>query len=66
VHEGFLAEERADAIVLRPPGSADRTLPRGEIRESAYLRRSLMPEGLLEAMPGEQVTDLLAHLKNLR
>jgi len=52
--------------VLRPPGSADRTLPRGEIRESAYLRRSLMPEGLLEAMPGEQVTDLLAHLKNLR
>ena len=66
VHEGFLAEERADAIVLRIPGSPDRAVARGAIREAAYLRRSLMPEGLLEAMPAEQVSDLFAHLKSLR
>jgi putative heme-binding domain-containing protein len=66
VHEGFLAEDRADAVVLRVPGSPDRAVPRDAIREAAYLRRSLMPEGLLEAMPPEHVSDLFAHLKSLR
>ena len=66
VHEGFLAEERADAVVLRVPGASDRVVPRVTIREAAYLRRSLMPEGLLEALPAEHVSDLFAHLKALR
>ena len=66
VHEGFLAEERSDAVVLRVPGSPDRVVPRGTVREATYLRRSLMPEGLLEAMPPEHVSDLFAHLKSLR
>ena len=66
VQEGFLAEERPDAIVLRMPGSTDRVVPRSAIREAAYLRRSLMPDGLLEALPAEQVSDLFAHLKSLR
>jgi len=34
--------------------------------QAAYLRRSLMPDGLLEALPAEQVSDLFAHLKSLR
>ena len=66
VHEGFLAEERSDAVVLRVPGSPDRVVPRGTVREANYLRRSLMPEGLLEALPPEHVSDLFAHLKSLR
>jgi len=52
--------------VLRVPGSPDRVVPRGTVREATYLRRSLMPEGLLEALPPEHVSDLFAHLKSLR
>ena len=66
VREGFLVEESADSLVLRTPGAEDRRLPRPEIRSTSYLRRSLMPAGLLESLPPEQVTDLFFHLKSLR
>ena len=66
VREGFLVEESADSLVLRTPGAEDRRIPRTEIRTTSYLRRSLMPEGLLEGLPPEQVSDLFAHLKSLR
>jgi hypothetical protein len=32
----------------------------------SYLRRSLMPEGLLESLPPESVSDLFAYLKALK
>ena len=66
VREGFLAEDAADSVVLRTPGAEDRRIPRAEIKSSSYLNRSLMPEGLLEAMPPEHVSDLFAHLKMLK
>ena len=66
VSEGFLVEESADSLVLRAPGAEDRRIPRTEIRATSYLRRSLMPEGLLESLAPEQVSDLFAHLKSLR
>jgi putative heme-binding domain-containing protein len=66
VREGFLVEESADSLVLRTPGAEDRRISRPEIRSTTYLRRSLMPEGLLESLPPDQVSDLFAHLKSLR
>ena len=66
VHEGFLAEEAPAAVVLRMPGAEDRRITRVEIRESSYLQRSLMPEGLLEALSPEHVSDLFAYLKSLK
>jgi putative heme-binding domain-containing protein len=66
VRDGFLVEESADSLVLRTPGAEDRRIPRPEIRSTSYLRRSLMPEGLLESLPPEQVSDLFFHLKSLR
>ena len=66
VRDGFLTEEAADSLVLRTPGAEDRRIPRSEIRSTSYLRRSLMPEGLLESLPPEHVSDLFAHLKSLR
>ena len=66
VREGFLVEESADSLVLRTPGAEDRRIPRSEIRSTTYLRRSLMPEGLLESLAPEQVSDLFAHLTSLR
>lgn len=66
VREGFLVEESADSLVLRAPGAEDRRIPRSEIRSTFYLRRSLMPEGMIEALPPEQVSDLFFYLKSLR
>jgi putative heme-binding domain-containing protein len=66
VRDGFLVEETAEGILLRTPGAEDRRIPRTEIKKSSYLTRSLMPEGLLESLPPEQVSDLFAHLKSLR
>jgi putative heme-binding domain-containing protein len=66
VRDGFLVEESADSLLLRTPGAEDRRIPRNEIRSTSYLRRSLMPEGLIENLPPEHVSDLFAHLKSLR
>jgi ATPase subunit of ABC transporter with duplicated ATPase domains len=49
-------------VVVRQPGGEDRRIARSEIRETSYLRRSLMPKGLLEAMEPEQARDLLTYL----
>ena len=66
VRDGFLVEESVDSLLLRTPGAEDRRIRRNEIRSTSYLRRSLMPEGLLESLPPEHVSDLFAHLKSLR
>ncbi len=66
VIDAFLADQTPEAVVLRMPGAEDRRIARNDIKSAAYIRRSLMPEGLLEAMTPEQVADLFAHLKSLR
>jgi putative heme-binding domain-containing protein len=66
VSDGFLVEQNQEAVVLRMPGVEDRRIVRKDVQKTAFLRRSLMPEGLLEGMASEQVTDLFAHLKSLK
>jgi putative heme-binding domain-containing protein len=66
VRDGFLVEENAEAVVVRTPGADDRRIARSEIRQTSYLNRSLMPEGLLEAMTPAQVSDLFAYLKSVK
>ncbi|MEO6741908.1 MAG: hypothetical protein ABIP20_16815, partial [Chthoniobacteraceae bacterium] len=61
----YVSEDNA-ALVVRMPGMDDRRIPKSEIRSAKYLRRSLMPEGLLDAFTPEEVTDLFAYLKSLR
>jgi putative membrane-bound dehydrogenase-like protein len=61
----FVSEDK-DALVVRMPGADDRRIPKGEVRSAKFLRRSLMPEGLLDAMTPEQVSDLFAYLMTLK
>lgn len=67
--DGFKASEDEDAIVLRPiaaaPADADVRVPRSEILSAAFTRGSLMPEGLLQAMPDADVAALFAYLRTL-
>ena len=66
VIEAFYVSEDATAYVLRQPGGADRRVPKAEVASAKYLRRSIMPEGLLDGFTDEQVTDLFAYLRTLK
>ncbi len=66
VIEAFYVSEDATAYVIRQAGGADRRVPKAEAASAKYLRRSLMPEGLLDGFTDDQVTDLFAYLKTLK
>jgi putative heme-binding domain-containing protein len=66
VVDGFLVSHDNDAIVLRRPNLEDLRLPQARVRRANYTKMSLMPEGLLEAMPPTDVTDLFAYLRTLK
>ena len=66
IREGFLVRDEKDAVVLRLPGAEDQRIPRGEILDTKFLRRGMMPEGLLETMTPQQVSDLFAYLATLK
>ena len=66
MREGFQVSEDKEAVVLRTPSAEDQRIPRAQIREAKFLRRSLMPEGLLEGMTPDGVSDLFAYLKTLK
>ncbi len=64
--DAFFVSEDKNATVIRMPGLPDRRLDKKDIRSTKYIRRSLMPEGLLDALQEQQVADLLAYLMTLR
>lgn len=66
VIDGFFVEQNADGVLVRLPGAGERRIARGDYRTAGFTRRSLMPEGLLESLAPEQVSDLFAHLKSLK
>jgi putative membrane-bound dehydrogenase-like protein len=60
---GLLATESANAIVLKAPGGLEETILRAEVKELTATGRSLMPEGLENALTKEQMADLLRFLR---
>ncbi|MDP1589488.1 MAG: DUF1080 domain-containing protein [Prosthecobacter sp.] len=64
--DAFFVSEDKDATVIRQPGLPDRRLNKTDIRSTKFIRRSLMPEGLLDALPDQGVADLLAYLMTLK
>ena len=66
VQEGLLASQDDNAIVLRQPNSEDLRIPRSNVQRAGFTRTSIMPEGLLEGLQPEDVSDLFAYLKALK
>jgi putative heme-binding domain-containing protein len=64
--EAMLIDEDAQGLTLRIPGAPDRRVPKTELREGKFLRRSLMPEGLLDGFTESQITDLFTYLMSLK
>jgi len=63
--QGLLVSRDADAIVIRQPNTADIRIPAKEVTQADFTGISVMPEGLLESMQPQEVSDLFAHLKSL-
>ncbi|MEW6303035.1 MAG: PVC-type heme-binding CxxCH protein [Verrucomicrobiota bacterium] len=66
VLDGMLVSQDKDAVVLRRPNVDDTRIPQREIRKAGFTKSSMMPEGLLDALKAEDVSDLFAYLKTLR
>jgi len=66
VLDGLRVSEDHEAFVLRRPNSEDVRVPRGEVRRASFTKMSVMPEGLLDALPPGDVSDLFAYLKTLK
>ena len=66
VLDTFFVNEDKDAVIVRLPGAPDQRIAKKDIVRTTFLRRSLMPEGLLDAMSEQQVSDLFAYLMSLK
>src|SRR5205823_4711117 len=64
--DAFFVSENREAVVVRQPALPDRRISKAEIRDAKFIRRSLMPEGILDALPEPMVTDLFAYLMSLK
>ena len=66
VLDGMRVSEDKDAIVLRRQNLEDTRIPQSSVRKAAFTRTSMMPEGLLDGLKPQEVSDLFAYLKTLR
>ena len=62
-----LAVDAADALslVLRQPNTADIRIAAKDVTQADFTTMSVMPEGLLESMQPQEVSDLFAYLMAL-
>ncbi len=63
--DGFLAREDDGAIVLRTVEGEEIRIPRADVRRAGFTRASMMPDGLLDALPDADVAALFAYLRTL-
>ena len=66
VLDGIRVSEDKDAIVLRRQNVEDTRIPQSTVKRAAFTRTSMMPDGLLDALQPQEVSDLFAYLKTLR
>ncbi|HYE30154.1 MAG TPA: PVC-type heme-binding CxxCH protein [Methylomirabilota bacterium] len=64
--EGFLVSDNGSELRLRPLAGEDVRIAADQVKRASFSRMSLMPEGLLESLSPEQVSDLFAYLQTLK
>ncbi len=60
---GFIEDQDRQIVILKDAEGQRHVLPKDEIEEMVQLKRSVMPEKLLDALKPEQVRDLFAYLR---
>jgi putative heme-binding domain-containing protein len=66
VQEGLIVSQDDNVIVLRQPNTEDLRIPRNQIKRAGFTKLSIMPEGLIEGLKPQDVSDLFAYLKTLK
>ncbi|MEW4565519.1 family 16 glycoside hydrolase [Bremerella sp. JC770] len=66
IYSGLLVSEDEDAIVIRKLNSPDRRIAKSDIQRSGFTSISVMPEGLLNSLTDEEVSDLFSYLSSLK
>ncbi len=66
VHDGILARETPEAIVLFAADRSERRVPKASIEEMRESRVSVMPQGLDLQIGAEELRDLIAWLTTLK
>ncbi|MBL8692864.1 MAG: c-type cytochrome [Planctomycetes bacterium] len=64
--EGLLVSQSEQTLVLRRANLPDLSIPRARVTSIAFLERSVMPDGLLDALPDSDTHALLAFVRSLR
>ncbi len=59
---GMVTSENTEQIQIAQAGGATVTLSANEIKERQILKQSMMPEGLFDAIPEDDVAALVAYL----
>jgi len=66
VLDGLLVSQDNDAIILRRQNTEDLRIPRNTVKRTSFTRMSMMPEGLLDGLKAEDVSNLFAYLRTLK
>jgi len=66
VVDGRLIAEDGESFVLRRQNSADLRIRRHEVKRAYHTKTSMMPEGLLDGLKPQEVSDLFSYLKTLK
>ena len=61
---GFIEDQDRQIVILKDAEGKRHTIARSEIDEMVTMKRSVMPEKLLDALTPEQVRDLFAYLRS--
>lgn len=65
VVQGLLVSQDTEAVVLRMPDTADRRIEKSEIERAGFTSQSVMPNGLLDTLTPQDVSNLFTHLHSL-
>ena len=64
--EGFVVKESGDSVEVRNIAGVTRVLEKGAIAERQKREKSMMPDGLLNALTPEDLAGILAYLEGTK
>ncbi|MGC6565338.1 MAG: c-type cytochrome [Akkermansiaceae bacterium] len=63
---GSLVQETEETLSIQPVGTGIQIIPRTNVAEHQVTKSSLMPEGLIDHLSAQQVSDLFTYLRTLK
>lgn len=64
--QGLLVSQDESSVIIRQLNTADQRIEKDDIQRAGFTTISIMPEGLLNELSPQQVSDLFAHLHSLK